>query len=68
MTLPSDGLVGVDAEWNDDFHHVIHVATTHEDGGIYEISLTSPMTVSPLARNRFVHQATPLAFIICRKR
>lgn len=35
MTPSSDGLVGVDAEWNDDFHHVIHVATTHEDGGIY---------------------------------
>ncbi|MGV1949163.1 MULTISPECIES: malto-oligosyltrehalose trehalohydrolase [Agrobacterium] len=42
MTPSSDGLVGVDAEWNDDFHHVIHVATTHEDGGIYEDFANQP--------------------------
>lgn len=45
MTPSSDGLVGVDAEWNDDFHHVIHVATTHEDGGIYEDFANQPYTV-----------------------
>lgn len=42
MRPSSDGLVGVDAEWNDDFHHVIHVATTHEDGGIYEDFANQP--------------------------
>ncbi|QTK80582.1 Malto-oligosyltrehalose trehalohydrolase [Agrobacterium tumefaciens] len=42
LTPSSDGLVAVDAEWNDDFHHVIHVATTQEDGGIYEDFANQP--------------------------
>ncbi|WP_425904231.1 malto-oligosyltrehalose trehalohydrolase [Agrobacterium radiobacter] len=35
MTPAADGTVLIDAEWNDDWHHVIHVATTNEDGGVY---------------------------------
>ena len=27
---------GYDAQWNDDFHHAVHVLTTGEDGGYYE--------------------------------
>ncbi len=27
---------GYDAQWNDDFHHALHVLTTGEDGGYYE--------------------------------
>lgn len=27
---------GFDAQWNDDFHHAIHVLTTGEDGGYYQ--------------------------------
>ena len=26
---------GYDAQWNDDFHHTVHVLTTGEDGGYY---------------------------------
>jgi len=26
---------GYDAQWNDDFHHAVHVLTTGEDGGYY---------------------------------
>lgn len=35
MTPLADGTVLIDAQWNDDFHHVVHVATTKEKGGIY---------------------------------
>jgi len=32
--VPAGGL-GLDAQWNDDFHHAVHAALTGEDGGYY---------------------------------
>ncbi|WCK05788.1 malto-oligosyltrehalose trehalohydrolase [Agrobacterium tumefaciens] len=60
MTPSADGAVLVDAEWNDDFHHVIHVATTNEDGGIYGDFATRPY--DKLRRSLatgFVYQGEP---------
>ncbi|MDH0911754.1 malto-oligosyltrehalose trehalohydrolase [Rhizobium pusense] len=42
MTPQSDSAVLIDAEWNDDFHHVIHVVATKEEGGIYGDFATLP--------------------------
>lgn len=33
---PSRGGFGMDAQWNDDFHHVVHTLLTGEDTGYYE--------------------------------
>jgi maltooligosyltrehalose trehalohydrolase len=33
---PSEGGYGMDAQWNDDFHHVLHVLLTGENQGYYE--------------------------------
>lgn len=35
VTPLSDGGVGMDAQWNDDFHHALHVAVTGERTGYY---------------------------------
>jgi maltooligosyltrehalose trehalohydrolase len=35
VTPLSDGGLGMDAQWNDDFHHALHVAVTGERGGYY---------------------------------
>lgn len=35
MTPAGNAPALIDAQWNDDFHHVVHVITTREDGGIY---------------------------------
>lgn len=50
----------IDAQWNDDFHHVVHVISTREDGGIY-----GDFAVDPHDRLRrslatgFVYQGDP---------
>lgn len=31
-----NGGLGLDAHWNDDFHHALHVLLTHEEDGYYE--------------------------------
>jgi maltooligosyltrehalose trehalohydrolase len=35
VTSPAAGGIGLDAQWNDDFHHALHVAVTGEDFGYY---------------------------------
>lgn len=35
VTERADGGVGMDAQWNDDFHHALHVALTGERSGYY---------------------------------
>ena len=32
---PERGGYGIDAQWSDDFHHLVHVALTHEQQGYY---------------------------------
>lgn len=33
---PGRGGLGFAAQWNDDFHHAVHAALTHETGGYYQ--------------------------------
>jgi maltooligosyltrehalose trehalohydrolase len=35
LDAPERGGFGLDAQWNDDFHHAVHVALTGESGGYY---------------------------------
>jgi len=35
VTLPDQGGYGMDAVWNDSFHHALHTALTSEQGGYY---------------------------------
>lgn len=38
-----DGGMGIDAQWNDDFHHALHVLLTREHTGYYQdFDITSP--------------------------
>ena len=36
VTSPSEGGLGLDSVWNDDFHHALHVLLTGEQTGYYE--------------------------------
>jgi len=36
ITPPASGGYGLDAQWNDDFHHALHVALTGERNGYYQ--------------------------------
>ncbi|MBI4286778.1 MAG: malto-oligosyltrehalose trehalohydrolase [Chloroflexi bacterium] len=35
IASPESGGYGLDAQWNDDFHHCLHTLLTHEDAGYY---------------------------------
>jgi malto-oligosyltrehalose trehalohydrolase len=60
MTPMADGAILVDAQWNDDFHHVIHVATTNEEGGIYEDFASRPYeNLRRSLATGFVYQGEP---------
>jgi maltooligosyltrehalose trehalohydrolase len=55
---PSIGGYGMDAQWNDDFHHVLHVLLTGEQQGYYEDYQTGAAGLHQLAkayRENFVH-------------
>ncbi len=50
----------IDAQWNDDFHHVIHVLTTGEDGGIYADFASDPQqSLRRSLATGFVYQGEP---------
>ncbi len=36
VTTPEQGGYGLDAQWNDDFHHALHVLLTGEQNGYYQ--------------------------------
>ena len=36
VTAPEQGGYGLDAQWNDDFHHALHVVLTGEQDGYYQ--------------------------------
>jgi maltooligosyltrehalose trehalohydrolase len=36
IQVPELGGMGLDAQWNDDFHHALHTALTGEQGGYYQ--------------------------------
>ncbi len=51
------GGYGIDAQWNDDFHHAVHVALTGEERGYY-VDFAREDRIAPLAQvlsQRFVH-------------
>ncbi|WKD44227.1 alpha-amylase family glycosyl hydrolase [Agrobacterium pusense] len=60
MTPEEDVPPLVDAQWNDDFHHVVHVMTTGEDGGLYRDFVSNPESLlrRSLATG-FVYQGDP---------
>lgn len=60
MTPEEDAPPLVDAQWNDDFHHVVHVMTTGEDGGLYRDFVSNPESLlrRSLATG-FVYQGDP---------
>jgi maltooligosyltrehalose trehalohydrolase len=65
VTTLSDGGLGMDAQWNDDFHHALHVAITGERSGYY----VDYHGVDDLARaidEGFVLQGTQSTFRGCR--
>jgi maltooligosyltrehalose trehalohydrolase len=65
VTPLSSGGLGMDAQWNDDFHHALHVALTGEHSGYY----VDYSGVSDLARaldEGFVLQGTQSVFRRCR--
>ena len=41
----ADGVLGYDAQWNDDYHHAAHVLATGETGGYYEDFATEPLAL-----------------------
>jgi maltooligosyltrehalose trehalohydrolase len=47
------GGFGLDAQWNDDFHHAVHVALTGERNGYYE-DFATPGAVAEVLRRRFL--------------
>jgi maltooligosyltrehalose trehalohydrolase len=46
---------GLDAQWNDDFHHAVHVALTGEQSGYYR-DYTGPADVARAMDHGFVYQ------------
>jgi maltooligosyltrehalose trehalohydrolase len=49
------GGFGLDAQWNDDFHHAVHVALTGERSGYYA-DYTGPSDVARAMAHGFVYQ------------
>lgn len=49
------GGLGMDAQWNDDFHHAVHVAMTSEQFGYYA-DFTGPRDVARAMDQGFVYQ------------
>jgi maltooligosyltrehalose trehalohydrolase len=49
------GGLGVDAQWNDDFHHALHVALTGESGGYYT-DYDGPSDLARAMAEGFVYQ------------
>jgi maltooligosyltrehalose trehalohydrolase len=56
MRPPSEGGYGLDALWNDDFHHSAVVALTGRNGAYYEDHLGSPQEFISAAKHGFLFQ------------
>jgi maltooligosyltrehalose trehalohydrolase len=61
VTPLSDGGIGMDAQWNDDFHHPLHVAMTGERTGYY-IDYDGVDDLARALDEGFVLQDTPSLF------
>ena len=56
LVIPAEGGgIGVDAQWNDDFHHALHAAVTGEDGSYY-LDYGTPEALARAMDSGFVYQ------------
>jgi maltooligosyltrehalose trehalohydrolase len=55
VTATDAGGLGMDAQWNDDFHHAVHVALTGEQHGYY-VDYSGPEDVARAMSQGFVYQ------------
>jgi maltooligosyltrehalose trehalohydrolase len=53
VRAPAAGGFGLDAQWNDDFHHALHVRLTGEQAGYY-VDYAGSDALSKAIRDRFV--------------
>ena len=56
-----DGGYGLDAQWNDDFHHALHTLLTHETAGYYQ-DFGHIDDLATALRDGFVYQGKASAF------
>jgi maltooligosyltrehalose trehalohydrolase len=61
VNAPSRGGYGLDAQWNDDFHHALHARLTGERGGYYQ-DFGSLTQVARALREGFVYSGQYSAF------
>ncbi len=60
MEVQEGGSILVDAEWNDDFHHALHVLATSEGGGLYADFAEDPLEkLKKALASGFVYQGDP---------
>ncbi|MDQ4501916.1 malto-oligosyltrehalose trehalohydrolase [Sinomonas sp. ASV322] len=55
------GGCGIDAQWNDDFHHAVHVALTGETQGYYE-DFADEGALPKVVRDGYYHDGTHSSF------
>ncbi len=55
------GGFGLTAQWDDDYHHAVHVAVTGETFGYYE-DFTAPAALAKVLRGGFFHDGTYSSF------
>jgi maltooligosyltrehalose trehalohydrolase len=62
ITPREEGGFGLHAQWNDDFHHALHVALTGEDAGYYADYADAPVRhLGRCLAEGFAHQNEPSA-------
>jgi maltooligosyltrehalose trehalohydrolase len=61
VTSREKGGYGIDAQWNDDFHHGLHVALTGETSGYYA-DFAKPSALAKVYNEGFFHNGTYSSF------
>ncbi|MEA2570734.1 MAG: maltooligosyltrehalose trehalohydrolase [Acidobacteriota bacterium] len=57
LVMPCEaGGYGIDALWNDDFHHSAHVTLTGQTGGYYQDYRGTPQELVSMAKHGFLYQ------------
>jgi maltooligosyltrehalose trehalohydrolase len=55
---PERGGFGLDGQWNDDFHHALHVALTGDDDGYFRDFAPGPEALAKVMERIFVNNGT----------